>query len=172
MIQPRPQNEFLLPAKRRFIALSLLLALFANLLPWSGWLLAVRPDFIAVVLLYWCLYQPRKIGFTTAMAMGLLMDVVDGTLFGQHALAYSVLAYAGIVLHRRIQRFSMRNQALQVIALLLMNDVIVLAVRMMGEGGFPGIAYFTGAFISGALWPVLVHVLTLPQRPKAEPDYA
>lgn len=165
---PQP---ILLPAKPAFIAFTLGIALTLNLLPWSGIWLVIKPDFVALVVLYWCIHQPHKIGFTEAFLLGLVMDVADATLFGQHALAYSVLAYAGIVLHRRVQMFTVKDQVLHVIPLLLLNDMIVLAIRMVAGGDFPGITYFAGSFIAGALWPVVCVVLKLPQIPKTDPDH-
>ena len=53
------------------------------------------PDFLALVLLYWCIQEPRYVGVGTAWAVGLVMDVADATVFGQHALAYAVLALRG-----------------------------------------------------------------------------
>ena len=164
-------QEILLPVKPAFIVFTLLGALLLNLLPWSGPWLWVRPDFGALVMLYWCISQPRRIGFTAACLLGLLMDVADGSLFGQHALAYSILAYAGIVLHRRVQRFSITPQVLHVIPLLLLNDVIVLVIRIIAGSDFPGYQYFIGSFVGGALWPPLSFLLKLPQRPKPDPDH-
>ena len=172
-MQPRdiaPQ-EILLPVKPAFIAFTLVVALTANLLPWSGVLLAVKPDFVALVMLYWCIQRPRMVGFAAAWLTGLLMDVADGTLFGQHALAYSVLAFAGIVLHRRVLMFTMQDQILHVIPLLLVNDLIVLAIRKLAGGEFPGYSYFVGSFVAGALWPALCFLLKLPQRPTPDPDH-
>jgi len=164
-------QEILLPVKPAFIVVTLLGALFLNLLPWSGAWLWLRPDFVALVVLYWCVEQPRRIGFTAAWLLGLLMDIADGSLFGQHALAYAVLAYAGIVLHRRVQRFSIAPQVLHVIPLLLLNDVIVLVIRTVAGSDFPGYQYFIGSFIGGALWPPLSFLLKLPQRPAPDPDH-
>lgn len=161
----------LLPVRPAFIVATLAAAFFANLLPWSGGWLWVRPDFVALVVLYWSIDQPRKIGFTAAWLLGLLMDVADGSFFGQHALAYSILAYAGMVLHRRVQRFSITPQVLHVIPLLLMNDVIVLLIRLLAGADFPGYQYFIGSFVGGALWPPLSIMLKLPQRPKTDPDH-
>jgi rod shape-determining protein MreD len=165
-------QEILLPVKPAFIAATLVAALLANLLPWSGGLLWLRPDFVALVVLYWCIEQPRKIGFAVAWLLGLMMDVADGTLFGQHALAYCILAYAGIVLHRRVQRFSAAPQMLHVIPLLLMTDLVVLAVRLLAGGDFPGYQYFAGSITAGLLWPPLAVLLKLPQRPGRDPDHA
>jgi rod shape-determining protein MreD len=164
-------QEILLPARPAFIIATLVGALLMNLLPWSGGWLAIRPDFVALILLFWCIEQPRKIGFATAWLLGLLMDVADASLLGQHALAYSILAYAGIVLHRRVQRFSITPQVLHVIPLLLLNDAIVLLIRIIAGSDFPGFEYFIGSLIGGALWPALAIVLKLPQRPRADPDH-
>jgi rod shape-determining protein MreD len=163
-------EEILLPVKPAFIAFTLLAALLLNLLPWSGYLLWFRPDFVALVTLFWCIEQPRRMGFFAAWMLGLVMDVADATLFGQHALAYSILAYAGIGLHRRVRMFPLAAQVLHVIPLLLLTDVIVLLIRMMAGSDFPGLRYFTGSLVGAALWPLLAFLLTLPQRPKSETD--
>lgn len=163
-------QEILLPVNPAFIVFTLIAALIINLLPWSGWPLAIKPDFVALVVLYWCIQQPRKVGFAAAWLLGLLMDVANGSLFGQHALAYSVLAFAGIVLHRRVLMFTMKDQVLHVIALLLLTDLIVLAIRKFAGAEFPGFSYFAGSVIAGALWPVVCFLLKLPQRPTPNPD--
>lgn len=164
-------HEILLPVRPAFIALTLVVAALLNLIPWSGWVMWLRPDFVALVVLYWCIWQPRRIGFASAFLLGLLMDVADGALFGQHALAYSILAYAGIVLHRRVRMFTLTPQVVHVIPLLLLNDMIVLVVRVLAGADFPGYHYFIGSFVGGALWPFISVVLKLPQRPRSDPDH-
>src|SRR5688572_3443441 len=164
-------HEILSPVKPAFIVFTLIAALIINLLPWSGGLVSVRPDFVALALLYWCIQEPRKVGFTAAWLLGIIMDVAEGSLMGQHALAYSVLAFAGLVLHRRVLMFTMKDQILHVIPLLLLNDVIVLAIRKLAGADFPGFAYFVGSFIAAALWPSLCFLLKLPQKPRADPNH-
>jgi len=163
-------QEILLPVRAGFIALTLIAALMLNLLPWSGAWLWLKPDFVALVVLYWCIEQPRKVGFVSAWMMGLIMDVADGTLLGQHALAYSILAYAGIVLHRRVRMFAGTSQVVHVLLLLMMNDLIVLAIRLAAGADFPGLQYFTGTFVAAAFWLPLGALLKLPLRPRADPD--
>ena len=107
-------QEFMLPASGTFIALSMFVALMLNWLPWQGLWLALRPDFAGLVLLYWCTHKPHRVGIGIAWALGIFADVADSSLFGQHALSYSVLAFGGILLHRRIQMFEVREQPLQV----------------------------------------------------------
>src|ERR1035437_6357207 len=94
-------HEFLLPANPGFIAFSFFVAIMLNWLPWTGWGLILKPDFVALVLLYWCTHKPYRVGIGIAWMVGILTDVADASLFGQHALAYSVPAFGGSVLHRR-----------------------------------------------------------------------
>jgi len=158
---PQPQR-ILLPVRVGYIVLSLLLALVFNLMPWRAfvWL----PDWVALVLAFWCIHQPRKIGIGIAWVMGLLVDAGNGALLGQHALAYAVLAFAAIALHRRILWFSLWQQAAHVLVLLLASQLIMVAVAMLAGGLFPGFGYFAGSLVAAALWPVATFLLLLPQR--------
>ena len=124
--------------KARYIALTLLAALVLNLFALPGVLQQIRPDFIALTLIYWVVYHPRRVGFLPAWILGLIMDVADGSLFAQHALAYTVLMYLAILLYRRIVMFGMRHQILHVLAILIASQLVMLCVRLMA-GSFPGL---------------------------------
>ena len=159
--QPSPQR-ILLPAKPSFIALTLVLALLFNLLPWGN---AVGvPDLTATVLAFWCIHQPRRIGIAIAWTLGLLLDVGGGTLLGEHALGYSVLAFLAFAVHRRILWFPPWQQALHLLLLLVTMELLMLVVRLAAGALFPGWSIFAGSFISAALWPALTFLLLLPQR--------
>lgn len=158
-------NEVLRPVNPGFVALTLIGALLANLLPLSGTALVLRPDFLAVVLLYWCIQAPRFVGVGIAWLMGLLMDVGDATLFGQHALAYAFLAYAAEYLRRRVLRFPLWQQAAQVAVLLALCSALVLLVRWFGGAALPGWGFFLPALSGAALWPFVSVLLQMPQRP-------
>ena len=165
-------EEILRPVKPIYLALTLLVALMINLLPLTGWLLTLRPDFVALVLLYWGIHQPRKIGFLPAWLLGLAMDVGDGSLFGQHALAYTVMMFAAIALHRRVSMFDMRHQILHILPILLIMQLIVLGVRVAAGGEFPGWWYFLASIIGALLWPATDLLLKIPLRPRPDPDEA
>jgi len=165
-------EEILLPVKPLYMAITLLVAMMINLLPLTGWVLALRPDFVALVLLYWGIYQPRKIGFLPAFLLGLAMDVADGSLFGQHALAYSVMMFAAIALHRRVSMFDMRHQILHVLPILLIMQLIVLGVRQAAGGQFPGWWYFLSSIVGALLWPATDLLLKIPLRRRTDPDEA
>lgn len=165
-------EEILLPVRPLYLSITLFVALMINLLPLTGWVLALRPDFVALVLLYWGIYQPRKIGFLPAWLLGLAMDVADGSLFGQHALAYSVMMFTAIFLHRRISMFDMRHQILHVLPILLVMQLIVLGVRHAAGGEFPGWWYFLSSITGALLWPATDLLLKIPLRQRTHPDDA
>src|SRR5438477_13026120 len=159
-------EEILLPAKPWFVLLTLLCGLVANALPMSGAALLMRPDFLALILLYWCIQEPRLIGVGIAWFVGLIMDVSDATVFGQHALAYAVLAYAAEYFRRRVLRFPLWQQAAQVAVLLLFCAALVLLVRVVGGAPVPRWTYAVGPLVGALLWPVVTILLQWPQRPR------
>lgn len=163
-------DEIHTPVRPAFIVATFIVGALLNMVPASDWSMWGRPDFVALLVLYWVIEQPRRVGFGSAFLLGLLMDVADGAFFGQHALAYSILAYAGIALHRRVRMFPLAAQVLHVIPLLLLNDVIVLAIRMLAGADFPGYRYFLGSLIAGIFWPVISFLCKLPQRRENDPN--
>jgi len=165
-----PPHEILLPVRPAFIAFTLLAALLLNFLPWSGAALWIKPDFLAVTLLYWCIHQPRRLGFAAAWLLGLATDVGNANLFGQHALAYTLLVYAGITLHRRVLRFGMAHRVLHVFPLLLVAQITILLVRMVAGAEFPGLIYFAASATGAALWPLITVVFHMPQRTRMDPE--
>src|SRR5262245_31314031 len=161
-------QRILLPVKASTILVSFALALVANFLPWKS--VAYAPDFVALVLTFWCIRQPRLVGLGVGWMLGLLVDVGNGVLMGQHALAYSLLAFASITLSRRILWFPLWAQALHVVALLLLAQAIAALVRLSAGAEFPGWQIAIGPLIGAALWPLVSTLLLMPQRMPAEVD--
>ena len=165
---PSPAQAILRPVRAGTILGSFAVALLLNFLPWKNVLLV--PDFVALVLAFWCVRQPRLVGLGAGWVLGLLIDVGNGVLLGQHALAYSLLAFASITLSRRILWFPLWSQALHVAALLLFAQAISALVRLAAGAEFPGWAIVVGPLIGAMLWPVVSLVLLLPQRMPADVD--
>ncbi|HUL91839.1 MAG TPA: rod shape-determining protein MreD [Burkholderiales bacterium] len=155
-------ERILLPVKVSYMALTVVLALLFNLMPWND--LVGVPDMAALVLAFWCVHQPRKMGIGIAWLVGLVMDAGNGALLGQHAFAYAFLAFGAIALHRRILWFSLWQQAAHVLPLLLASQALMLGVRLAAGGAFPGPMYFAGSLTAAALWPTATFLLLLPQR--------
>lgn len=146
------------PVSNIFIVLSLLAALLLNGLPWQGVWLLLRPDFVAVMLLYWCMHKPWRVGIGLSWMVGILADVSDASLFGQHALAYTLLAFGGIVLHNRLQMFNLRQQTTQVLGIFALTYVAYALVHWQ-VNGYVVWAYFLGCLTSTLLWAPLSLVL-------------
>lgn len=158
------------PASARFVLITLLLALLLNLLPWSSQVKQLWPDCIALLLLYWAIHQPREIGLGAAWFLGLVMDIADGVLFGQHALAYTLMIFLAQILRPRIQMFSFWQQALYIFGLLLIALVIMLVTRLAFGAAFPGPLYFGSSVLGALLWPSLSMVMRIPQHRKPRAD--
>ena len=167
MFAERPQY-ILLPVRIGTIVLSFLIALILDFLPWSD--TPIVPDFVAVTLAFWCIRQPRLVGLGVGWLMGLLMDTGNGVLLGQHALAYSLLAFAAISLSRRILWFPWLLQAMHVAILLVGATAVEVLVRLAAGAQFPGWSLLVGPLIGAMLWPVLSFFLLAPQRRAVEVD--
>ncbi len=164
----RPGQQLLLPANPLFIWGSLLLALIANMLPLGR--MPWMPDIVALVLVFWSVHQPQRVGIVVAFIFGLLMDVHQASLLGQHALAYTALSFFAITIHRRLLWFSVPSQAVQVLPLFLVAHAIELALRMAAGGVFPGFHILLAPLVEAVLWPVISVILLAPQRRAPDPD--
>lgn len=152
------------PVSNVFILLSVLAALFLNGLPWGGFGLMLRPDFVALVMLYWCMHKPLRVGIGMSWAVGILADVSDASLFGQHALAYTVLAFGGVVLHRRLQMFDLRQQTIQVFGIFAITYAVYALVNWQVKG-YVVWPYFLGCLTSTLLWmPLSIMFLAMRQK--------
>ena len=167
MLAERP-HYILLPVRNSTIVISFVIALLLEFLPWRS--LAVMPDFVALTLTFWCVRQPRKVGLGAGWLLGLLVDSGNGVLLGQHALTYSLLAFASITLSRRILWFSWWHQAMHVAVLLVVVQALEIAVRMTAGAQFPGWTIIVGPLAGALLWPVVSFVLLAPQRRPVEVD--
>ena len=161
-------HYILQPVSPAFIIASLLLTFLFNFLPW-GTLVGV-PDLVALTLVFWSIHQPRKVGIGVAFVMGLLMDVHTATLLGENALAYTLLSYFAITIHRRVLWFSPVTQTLHVFPLFLLSQVIRAVTQLAVNGKFPGWLFFIESFVTAALWPLATWILLAPQRRSVDRD--
>ena len=155
-------EHILRPARASTIAASFAIALLLNFLPWKD--LRLVPDFVALVLAFWCVRQPRLVGLGIAWGLGLLVDAGNGALLGQHALAYSLLAFLSIWLSRRVLWFGAMLQAAHVALILAAAQSVVVVVRIAAGDPFPGWALYVGPLVGALLWPMVSWLLVLPQR--------
>ena len=168
MIMPRGSDQLLLPVNPLFIGLSLLLALAFNLLPLGR--NPALPDLLALTLAFWSVHQPRRVGIGTSFLFGLLMDVHQGALLGQHALSYTLMAFGALAMSRRLNWFTLLQQALQVLPLFAAMHTVALLVRLAAGDLFPGWSLFIAPLVEAVLWPFITLLLLAPQRRAPDPD--
>lgn len=168
MIMPRAQDQLLLPVNPLFVAFTLLLAFALNLVPLGR--APAMPDFLALVLVFWNVHQSRRVGVGLAFFFGLLMDVHDGAVLGQHALAYTLLSFFAITIHRRLLWFTVPSQAVQILPLFFAAHAVSLIVRMIVGGMFPGWELLLAPVFEALLWPIATWLLLAPQRRPPDRD--
>ncbi|ROR34689.1 rod shape-determining protein MreD [Inmirania thermothiophila] len=152
------------PRGRWVIAATLLAALVLAVLPLPEAFAPWRPRWAALILIYWCMALPHRVGVGTAWATGLFEDVLTGTLLGQHALTLAVLAYLVIKLHQRLRLFPLRQQMLAVLVLLLLGQLLDLWIRGF-TGRSPETWAYWGASLTGTLlWPWVFTLLRTLRR--------
>lgn len=168
MIMPAGR-PLLLPANPRFIAFTLVLALLVNmLLGLSGmrWL----PDVLAIVVVFWNVHQPRRVGLLLAFVLGLAVDVHESGLLGQNALSYVVLSSIALAIQRRLLWFPLREQALQIVPLFIIAAIVEWVTRLMVQDTWPHWSQLFSPFLQAALWPLVGALLLAPQRRAFAPD--
>ncbi len=133
--------------------LTLGVALLLMILPLPEWARAFRPQWAVLVLIYWCLALPHRISVGTGFVLGLLLDVLTGTLLGQHALGLSLVAYLTVQLHARIRVFPLWQQAFAVLVLLVLEHLLSLWVMTAIGQAPPALRYWAIPLVGALLWP-------------------
>lgn len=146
------------------IYLSLLVGLMLLILPLPGWLQLYRPDWIALILIYWSMALPERVGLWSAFVVGLLVDSLQGALLGQHALALTVIVYFNLKVYLLIRALSLPQQALYVFGLLIISQLITAWVDGIIGLSVPLQAFFAAPFIGMLMWPGVYVVLRTVQR--------
>jgi rod shape-determining protein MreD len=146
------------------IALALLLSLVA--LPEA--VRAFRPFFLALILIYWALEAPERVGLGFAFIAGLIGDLLSGSLLGEQGLRLVVIVFIVLRLRPRMRFFPMTQQALAILALLVNDRVVMLMIRAFAGASAPDWSFWVGPFVGMLLWPWLFLALDLA-RSRARP---
>jgi rod shape-determining protein MreD len=147
------------PLRNLVIYLSLLVALVLMILPLPDWAQIYRPNWMALVLIYWSMALPKRVGLWFAFFSGIILDTSLGTLLGQHTLALVAIVSLNLNFYQRIRVLALAQQAIYVFVLLLVNQVIVAWVEGILGRATPLLAFFSGPFIGMLIWPWLFVVL-------------
>jgi len=135
------------------VLLTFLVALLMMILPMPEWARPFRPQWVSLTLIYWCIALPHRVGVGTGFSLGIALDVLTGTLLGQHALGLSLVAFLAVQLHARIRVFPFWQQALAVLVLLVIEHLFALWVMGATGQAPPGLLYWVIPLIGALLWP-------------------
>jgi len=161
-LTPVARDVAKVPASVGLMFFSLVAAFLFSALPWSGrWLLA-RPDLVLLVLIFWTVHEPRSIGQGMAFFMGLLMDVSDSMLLGQHALAYVVAIFGAQVLRHRILGFPLPEQTLHVLGLALAASLSMLLLNLALGADAPSGIFLLSPLLTALAWAPVNWILYSP----------
>lgn len=135
------------------IYLTFVLALLIAAMPLPDTILWFQPKWVAMVLIYWCIALPHRVGVFTGFLLGLCMDLLDGSLLGQNALAMSVIAYVSQLLYQRLRNYGAWQQAMMVGILISISLLIFQWVQNLTSVAADTLAFLLPALTSTLLWP-------------------
>jgi rod shape-determining protein MreD len=138
---------------------SALVAILLGLVPIPDWMGPFRPYWIGLVLAYWALEAPQRVGLGIAFVIGFMADLIYGTLLGEQALRLTILVFLVLRFRPRLRFFPPSQQALAILALLINDRVVVLAVRMFTGEGMPPPLFWAAPVVGMLLWPWLFLLL-------------
>lgn len=148
------------PYSRRIpVITTLVIALMLSVVPLPDWLAAFRPDWLALALVYWAMMLPRTWSVGSAWLVGLVLDVAQGTLLGQHALALSLIVFVTVRMHLLMRVFPMSQLAATVFSLLALYQFILFWIN--GVAGLPvaPVQYWAPVISGTLLWPLVASLL-------------
>ncbi len=150
-----------MPTKLRFLViyLSLIVALVLMILPLPDWVQIYRPNWVALVLIYWSMALPKRVGLWFAFFTGIVLDTSQGTLLGQHTLALVLIVFVNLNLHQRIRVLALSQQAMYVFLLLMLNQLVVVWIEGMMGRSTPLLAFFGAPLVGMLIWPWMFVVL-------------
>ena len=143
----------------RTVLLTMICAFMLAIMPLPDWAVEYRPDWVTLVLIYWAMALPTRIGVTVAWVAGLLLDVSYGTLMGQHAVGMVLVIYVIHMQHQRLRVASLLQQSIVIFVLLLIKQLLTLWVDGMLGRAPDSALYFMPTITSTLLWPWMYLIL-------------
>tara|TARA_R110002072_G_scaffold2252_4_gene18639 strand:- start:7016 stop:7516 length:501 start_codon:yes stop_codon:yes gene_type:complete len=145
-----------------FVAMILAVMTLPGLLPWEFGFL--RPDWVLLVLIYWVIALPQRVGILTGWLLGLMVDVLLGTLLGQHAFVFMVVAYVSSNLYQRLRMFAVWQQSLVVFALVGIAQLMNFWIENLVGPKDWSLWMLLPAVMSALVWPWMFLLLRFLRR--------
>ena len=146
------------------ILLTFAAAFCLTVLPMPLELRWVRPELVTLVLIYWVIALPHRVGIVASFLVGLLLDVAEGTTLGQNALSLSVVAYLSLLLYQRLRQFNMVQQVAVVFVMVGINQLVSQWVQNLTGIGAVSPRFLVPALLSALVWPAVMSLLRFLRR--------
>jgi rod shape-determining protein MreD len=151
--------------RRRVILTStFVMAFILSIMPVPSWAQPLRPDWVGLVLIYWCLALPQYVGIGTGWTVGLILDVLYGSLLGEQALAKTIIAFLTVKMHLQVRMFPRWQQAVTVFVLIGISHLVILWIKSATGYRFENWTYWLSSIVSMLLWPWLFVMLRNMRR--------
>jgi len=145
--------------------LSFFIAYLLAIVPFPEWAMNYRPEWVPMILIYWAMALPYRVGIGSAWAAGLVLDVLEGSTLGVNALALVVVAYVALSLHLRMRMFSTLKQSGLVLALVGLNLMLCNWLQIVtGQTVSSNLMFLMAAVTSAVIWPSLFQLLRQIRR--------
>ena len=141
------------------IILTIIIAMCLRITPWPGFLSSMNPDWVLLILIYWAIAVPERVGIFHAWTFGLLTDVLTGRVFGQYALAYSLIIYVCLILHKRLRQFPLTQQALFIFFCLLFSQILLFWLKNIQHPAQLHASFWLPVFTGTFCWPLIYSAL-------------
>lgn len=162
------KTHILLPVNPLFVMGTLAVSVLLNCCPFEGY--PFVPDFVALTLAFWAVYQPRHVSMGSGFVLGLLMDVLHTTVLGQYALAYVLMTYVCNTFSRRIEGFPLSLQIFHMFPIFIGMQCVVCLISLVMGAPFQGWLFFSSSITMALVWPLWNFILIAPQRRAVEID--
>ncbi|MEX2132265.1 MAG: rod shape-determining protein MreD [Pseudohongiellaceae bacterium] len=142
------------------ILLTFFIAYLLAIVPMPNWAMNFRPEWVSLVLIYWVMALPYRIGIGVAWVAGLFMDILEGSILGLNAMVFAILAYIILSLHKRLRMFSALQQSGLILAVIGLNLMVSHWLQLIsGQTVASGMLFLMGAVSSALLWPFIFQLL-------------
>lgn len=147
-----------------FIVLTFVIGFMLTMMPLPDWGDALRPQWVVLVLIYWCIALPDRLGVVIGWFVGLLLDVAQGALLGQNALALAFVSFLAVKLHLRIRVFPLWQQAMSIFLLVAFSQMLILWIKGIVGASTLGWSYWLHSLFSMFVWPFVYVTLRAVRR--------
>lgn len=147
------------------IALSFMVAYLLAIVPFPEWAMNYRPEWVPMVLIYWVMALPFRVGIGSAWCAGIVLDILEGSVLGLNAMSLVIVAYVTLSLHQRLRMFSSLQQSGLVLALVGLNLMLCHWLKIITSGAASSsLMFLMAALTSAVIWPSLFHLLRQIRR--------